>query len=418
LLDLAVDRSGMLGWLGDYPRQLRALYPAGRRAGQDAAHGAGQDAARRAGQSVARGAGVFSDVLVLGTGGGSAAAAHVAGSLVRPVLRVPFVVCQGYDPPGYASGGGDGEEGAAPPRGRGLILAISHSGETEETLAAVERLAGCGDAGPTVSSAVVVISGGGRLTAQARRAGWPLVELPKGMQARAVFPGILAAILGVLDGAALTPRGFEAEIEEAATLAEGLAGSWGPAGGAAAGSWGPAGGAAGSWGPAGGADGTDAGEPLTPLTLAGRVADRLLIVYGGAGATEGVARRWKNQMAENGKTLAHWYTVPEAHHDEVVGWDAPAAIREHLFACVLRDLAAEDPRMRKRLEVTSRLLAERVVGSERVVEVSALGRGRLARTVSLCLFGDYLSCYVALLRGLDPTPVPIIISLKEEMARG
>jgi len=397
LLDLAVDRSGMLGWLGDYPRQLRALYPAGRRAGQDAA--------RQAGQSVARGAGVFSDVLVLGTGGGSGAAAHVAGSLVRPVLRVPFVVCQGYDPPGYASGGGDGEEGAAPPRRCGLILAISHSGETEETLAAVERLAGCGGAGPTVSSAVVVISGGGRLTAQARRAGWPLVELPKGMQARAVFPGILAAILGVLDGAALTATGFEAEIEEAATLAEGLAGLWGPDGGGAAGSWGPVG-------------GTDAGEPLTPLILAGRVADRLLIVYGGAGATEGVARRWKNQMAENGKTLAHWYTVPEAHHDEVVGWDAPAAIREHLFACVLRDLAAEDPRMRKRLEVTSRLLAERVIGPERVVEVSALGRGRLARTVSLCLFGDYLSCYVALLRGLDPTPVPIIVSLKEEMARG
>jgi len=403
LLDLAVDRSGMLGWLGDYPRQLRALYPAGRRAGQDAVGRASQDAAREAG--------VFSDVLVLGTGGGSGAAAHVAGSLVCPVLRVPFAICQGYDPPGYASGGGDGEEGAAPPRGCGLILAISHSGETEETLAAVERLAGCGSlagaagpgAGPTVSSAVVVISGGGRLTAQARRAGWPLVELPTGMQARAVFPGILAAILGVLDGAALTATGFEAEIEEAATLAEGLAGSWGPAGGADG---------------AGEAGGVGAGEPLTPLTLAGRVADRLLVVYGGPGATEGVARRWKNQMAENGKTLAHWYTVPEAHHDEVVGWDAPAAIREHLFACVLRDSAAEDPRMRKRLEVTSRLLAERVIGPERVVEVSALGRGRLARTVSLCLFGDYLSCYVALLRGLDPTPVPIIVSLKEEMARG
>ncbi len=410
MLDLAVDRSGMLGWLKDYPRQLRALYPAGRRAGQDAARGAGQ--------SVARKAGLFSDVLVLGTGGGSAAAAHVAASLVRPDLRVHFAVCQGYDPPGYASDGGDGEEVTAPPRGCGLILAISHSGETEETLKAVERLAGSGGAGaavpgggpgadPTVSSAMVVISGGGRLTAQARQAGWPLVELPTGMQARAVFPGILTAILGVLDGAALTPTGFEAEIEEAATLAEGLAGSWGPAGGVA-----------GADGEADGVGGTDAGGPLTPLTLAGRVADRLLIIYGGAGATEGVARRWKNQMAENGKTLAHWYTVPEAHHDEVVGWDAPAAIREHLFACVLRDSAAEDPRMRKRLEVTSRLLGARVVGPERVAEVSALGRGRLARTVSLCLFGDYLSCYVALLRGRDPTPVPIIVSLKEEMARG
>ncbi|RJQ04933.1 MAG: hypothetical protein C4551_10015 [Bacillota bacterium] len=128
-----------------------------------------------------------------------------------------------------------------------------------------------------------------------------------------------------------------------------------------------------------------------------------------------MARRWKNQLAENGKTLAHWYTVPEAHHDEVVGWDAPAAIREHLWACVLRDPPAESPRMARRLDATRRLLGERVPG---VTEVAAEGESLLARTLSLCLFGDFLSCYVALLRGVDPTPVPLIAGLKEEIARG
>jgi glucose/mannose-6-phosphate isomerase len=413
LPQLEADRSDMLGRLADYPDQLRAAYPAGRRAGEAAV--------RRA-----EGPGC---VLVLGTGGGSAAAAYVASSVTRPYLRVPLMVCQGYDPPGYAIAGPEVGAGASStlPVGRSLIIAASHSGETEETLEALRRVVGSpGGAvaafadglgrpeGAGLGPNVVVISGGGRLSAQAGRAGWPLVSLPVGMQARAVFPGILAAMLGVFEGAGLTYSGpataleanetafsgFEAEIEEAAGLACRLATTWGPSG----------------WGriPA---DAADRDRP-SPFHLAQRVAGHLPIIYGGAGVTPGVARRWKNQMAENGKTLAHWYTVPEAHHDEVVGWEAPAALRERLFALILRDPSAESPRMRKRLDVTARLLGEKVLSPDRVVEVGAEGRGRLARAVGLSLFGDYFSCYLALLRGIDPTPVPIIVSLKEEMARG
>ncbi|HCJ09926.1 MAG TPA: hypothetical protein DHW14_02015, partial [Clostridiales bacterium] len=332
----------------------------------------------------------FSAVLVLGTGGGSAAAAYVALSLTRRRLTVPFDVCQGYDPPLYASaadrppgtGGTSGRRDQAR-AGSVLVVAVSHSGDTEETLSAYDTLRG-GAADP----AVVAVTGGGRLAREAAREGHPVVALPTGMQARAAFPGILAALLGVLDGAGLTAGAgdFRAEVEEAAALLADLARDWGP----------------------------EAPDP-PPLALARETADRLLVVYGGAGPTEGVARRWKNQLAENGKTLAHWYTVPEAHHDEVVGFDAPADLRERLHVCLLRDDAAESPKMRRRLDVTRRLLSGRVAG---VTEVEALGRSPLARALSLCLYGDYLSCYVALLRGIDPTPVSVILELKKVMAGG
>jgi len=377
-IDLSLDRSDMLGWLADYPRQLRELYPAGYTAGREAAR-AGADAGRS-----------FSAVLVLGTGGGSAAAAYVALSLTRGRLTVPFDVCQGYDPPRYASAadGPAGPDGPSAPRDRHrtgpvLVVAISHSGETEETLGAYQALrAGAAD------PAVVAVTGGGRLAREAAREGHPVVALPTGMQARAAFPGILAALLGVLDGAGLTAGAgdFRAEVEEAAPLLADLARDWGP----------------------------EAPDP-PPLALARETVDRLLVVYGGAGPTEGVARRWKNQLAENGKTLAHWYTVPEAHHDEVVGFDGPAAVRERLHVCLLRDDAAESPKMKRRLDVTRRLLSGRVAA---VTEVEALGRSPLARALSLCLYGDYLSCYVALLRGIDPTPVPVIVELKKVMAGG
>lgn len=391
MLDLAIDRSAMLRWLSDYPRQLRLLYPEGGRAGREAAAAAAP----------------FSNVCVLGTGGGSAAAAHVVAALVRSCLRVPLAVCQGYEPPAYVlERTRFGHSTASPrgrslvlasPHGRSLVLAVSHSGLTEETLIALQTVSEVADSPRSASApAVVVLSGGGRLAAEAKRAGWPSVALPTGMAARAVFPGIVAAILGLLEGADLAGTSFEDQVEEAASLSERLAVAWGPE--------------AGSSGPSG-------DEAIGPEALAGRLADRLLLIYGGAGATEGAARRWKNQMAENGKTLAHWSIVPEAHHDEVVGWDMPAAVRERLFACVLRDPAAESPRMRRRLDATSRLLRERVVGPEGLVEVAAVGASPLARVVSLCLYGDYLSCYLALHRGIDPTPVPIIAALKEEMAR-
>jgi len=369
-LELTRDRENMLGWLADYPRQLRQFYPAGLAAGR-----------LLAGTP-------FSCVLVLGTGGGSAAAAYVVEALTRRRLKVPFLVCQGYEPPAHAADA------------RTLLVAVSHSGQTEETLAAFRAVlderggtAGGSGAAGAAGSGPAVIAGGGALADEARSRDLPLVILPTGMtgmQARAVFPGIVAALLGLLDGAGLTAGDFAREIDEAARLTADLAAAWGPRGGRE-------------------------DEPA-PLALARQTAGRLLLIYGGAGAgaTAGVARRWKNQLAENGKTLAHWYTVPEAHHDEVVGWDAPAPIREHLHACLLRDDRAESPKMRRRLDVTRDLLADRVAG---VTEIPARGAAPLPRTLSLSLYGDYLSCYVALLRGIDPTPVPVIVELKKEMAR-
>jgi glucose/mannose-6-phosphate isomerase len=389
--DLSLDRSDMLGWLADYPNQLRRLYPEGFRAGKDAlARAAPTRSPRETGPGHRPGP-WRGGVVVLGTGGGSAAAAHVVAALARERAKVPFSVHQGYQPPAHACA----------PDSTDLLVVISHSGTTEETLAAYGKLP------PAARNRTVVISGGGPLVEAARAESLPLVPLPTGMQARAVFPGIVGALVGLLDGAGLTNESFESELQEACSLAGELAGLWGPAAGKPTLPPGPQTPARSTSWPA-------PGSP-SPVDLARLITDRLLLVYGGAGATDGIARRWKNQLAENGKTLAHWYTVPEAHHDEVVGWDAPAAVREHLHGCLLRDPVAESDRMKKRLDATARLLAGRVGG---VTEVAATGRSALARTVSLCLYGDYLSCYVALLRGIDPTPVPIIVSLKEEMARG
>lgn len=363
LPNLALDQSRMFDWLKDYPRQLRLLYPLGVQAGKEAM-GQAEDEE-------------FTGVLILGTGGGSAAAARIVASLTRNRLKVPVEVAQGYEAPAYVAAG----------NAHTLVIGVSHSGQTEETLSAVSGL-------PS-KCPLTVITGGGPLAEEASRRKAPCVVLPTGMTARAFMPGIVAALLGILEATGLVggKDKFSKQIDEAAKLTEELSALWGPVA------------------PEG--QPPPALEYPTPLQLARRVVDRMVLVYAGGGAAEGIARRWGNQLAENGKTLAHWNTIPEAHHDEAVGWDAPPYLQEHLYACVLRDPEAETAKMRRRLDVTSELLARRMTG---VSQIPAQGQGALARALSLCLYGDYLSCYVALSRGIDPTPVPIIVTLKREVA--
>src|SRR5206468_265755 len=121
----------------------------------------------------------------------------------------------------------------------------------------------------------------------------------------------------------------------------------------------------------------------------------------GAELTAPVAYRWKSQLNENAELPAFASVLPEADHNEVVGW---AAARElGRFACVLLEDPDAHPRNRRRAELTADIAAE---GAAPVVRVAARGESRLERLVSLVLLGDLVSVYAAVLRGADPVDVP------------
>ena len=145
--------------------------------------------------------------------------------------------------------------------------------------------------------------------------------------------------------------------------------------------------------------------------LAIRLKDRLPVVYG-AGFLAAVANRWKTQFNENSKQWAFFEVLPELNHNSVVGLGLPQAVRERMT--VLRLRSDEDhPRVRTRWDVTGELLLR-----ERVVHETFQGRGqgRLAQMLSLIHLGDYASFYLAMLNGVDPTPVETIVFLKRRMA--
>jgi glucose/mannose-6-phosphate isomerase len=109
---------------------------------------------------------------------------------------------------------------------------------------------------------------------------------------------------------------------------------------------------------------------------------------------------------------AYWAELPEADHNEIEGWENAAALGS--FMAVFLEDSDQHPRVRQRIELTAELIEPQAAGTLRL---ESQGMNRVERVLSLVLLGDLVSVYLAVLRDTDPTPVPMIERLKEELAR-
>jgi glucose/mannose-6-phosphate isomerase len=144
--------------------------------------------------------------------------------------------------------------------------------------------------------------------------------------------------------------------------------------------------------------------------LARKVEGKLPVIYG-AGFLEPVARRWKTQVNENSKSWALFDPLPELNHNSVVGYPNPTAIAQGSLVVLLTSPLLH-PRTLLRYRVTQEILEREGIAHH---ELSGEGQGPLSHMMSLLLWGDYVSYYLALLYGLDPTPVDTIDYLKERL---
>jgi glucose/mannose-6-phosphate isomerase len=318
----------------------------------------------RRGLEIARTASVapmpeVSGIVVAGLGG-SAIGADVVRSGFADRLRVPLTVHRDYGLPRHV--GPDT-----------LVVAASHSGNTEETLAAYADARRRG-------APVVCLTSGGRLADAAVAEKVTVVRIPGGLPPRAALGYASFALLGVLRAAGFLDA-IEADVEETVGLLDELARRY------------------------------DGGQPEREnpaKRLARALAGRVVVVYGSAARTEAAALRWRGQLEENAKTLAFHHLLPEMNHNELVGWREPEGVLRQLGVVLLRD-RGDHPQVQRRFELTRALLAERAGVVE---EVWSEGASTLARIYSLVYLADFVSLYVARACGVDPTPVEAIESLK------
>jgi glucose/mannose-6-phosphate isomerase len=284
--------------------------------------------------------------------GGSAIGADLAAAAIGPRATAPITTIRGYELPRWV--GHDT-----------LVVCASYSGNTEETLHCFEQ---AGSAG----ASRVVVTTGGKLADAARDAGdVPVIGVPSGMQPRAAVVYMTVTALQCAELAGASPP-LRTEIEEAAAIASELV-----------------------------------DDHAQAEQIAQAIAGRIPVVYGGRTSTA-AARRWRAQFNENSKLPAFYGDLPEAHHNEVVGWHHA---QDALFGIVL-ETSDEHERMTRRFDVTEEVMRD--AGLE-AIRIKACGESALAQVMWLVLLGDLVSVYLAVLRGIDPTPVEEIEGLKKRL---
>lgn len=256
------------------------------------------------------------------------------------------------------------------------VLCASYSGGTEETLAAYE-------AAGAVGARRLVATTGGALAAAARADDVPVIPLPGGFQPRAAVGYMIVIALEVAALSGVGPS-LHAEIDVAAAHSEALVSEWGP----------------------------DGAEDNLAKQLA-RGLHGTVPQIAGAGLTTPVAYRWKTQLNENAEVPAFASELPELDHNELVGWSGAAEVGR--FGAVFLDDSDLHPRVRQRIELTRGLIS--ATGAQ-TFRVESRGETRMERLVSLVLLGDLVSFYLAVLRGVDPTPVEPIERLKAALNGG
>lgn len=295
--------------------------------------------------------------LVIAGMGGSAIGADLAAAAIGLRARAPITVVRGYELPRWV--------------GRDtLVVCASYSGDTEETLHCFE------EAGAAAAPRVAVTTGG-QLAAAARAAGdVPVVGVPSGMQPRAAVVYMTVAALQCAELAGAAPS-LRAEIDEASALTRELMTEWGP------------------------------DSDSEAKSIARAIEGRIPIVYGGR-TTTAVARRWRSQLNENAKLPAFYGDLPEAHHNEVVGWHHA----DGTLVGIVLETPEEHARMARRFDVTAEVMSAAGLDSLRVV---SRGQSATAQVMSLVMLGDIVSVYLAVLRGMDPSPVAEIEGLKQRL---
>jgi glucose/mannose-6-phosphate isomerase len=258
-----------------------------------------------------------------------------------------------------------------------LLVLSSYSGATEETLSCLEA---------ALDSPVprVAITSGGRLGQIAGERGIPVLPIGYAAPPRAALGYSFFGLLGLLHRAGFL-TGIAAQVDGALSAMESVV--------------------------------TRLREsqptPTNPAKqLAQKLVGRLTVIYG-AGFLEPVARRWKTQLNENSKAWAFFEALPELNHNSVVGYPNPATIVKEGFVVLLTSPQLH-PRHLLRLQITGEILERSGVAYQ---EVAGEGEGPLGHMMALLLTGDYVSYYLALLYGVDPTPVEVINYLKERLVR-
>jgi glucose/mannose-6-phosphate isomerase len=295
----------------------------------------------------------FQNIAILGVGG-SAFVAEVFRDLVREDCRFPVFTIRSYDLPCWV-------------QEKTLCVAISYSGNTEETITAMQKAQARG-------ASIVVLSSGGALQDLAAQYRLTHIQIPQGFPPRAAYGFSLVLLLSLAQKLGI--------ITESDTILQNL---------------------------------LDVAENFAGQALAQSIAQKLHnkipIVYC-SDINESLAIRLHQQINENSKQLCWHNVLPEMNHNEIVGWENPYFLFEKAVVVFIRS-QFENPRVKIRFEILQEILVAKNV---EILTLRANQENFAAEMMEMLLTIDWISFYLAEANHADPMPVSIIDFLKKKLA--
>lgn len=297
--------------------------------------------------------GNIANVFISGLGGSG-----IGGSIVTQLtdgeIQVPVCVGKDYFIPAWVNSST-------------LMIISSYSGNTEETLQAME-------AGIKQGAQIVCISSGGRVIEIAKQNGYNHILIPGGNPPRACLAYSLTQLLFVLHAYHLISDSFKDSFHKAIQIIR-----------------------------------TEEENIIQETRhIASQLKGKIPVIYSAA-SYEGVAIRLRQQINENSKMLCWHHVLPEMNHNELVGWTEK---QEHIAVLLFR---AEDDfdRTQKRMELTKGVIEKYAP----VYTIYAKGADRFQRSLYLIHWGDQLSWYLSELTNCDAMEVNVINFLKGELGK-
>jgi len=291
--------------------------------------------------------------------GGSAIVGDILADYCRDTVQVPVTVCRSLQIPKFVDTGT-------------LFVAISYSGDTRETLGLCDQAKGR-------NANLAAITSGGKLLGMARSNGIPYVNVTSSMPPRVALPELVAALVHVLEEAKILATKGKL-LESASTSTRALV------------------------------DSVGGSVPLkrNPAKQAASSLYGHLPLLVGSEENVSVLRRFKNELNENSKEPAFFYSLPEAFHNDIEGLNALKSL-SNPQPIILRDLNQEE---NERLEVNK--LSETIsrFGYAPPLFFSGIGDERFGWLFSAITFGDFVSFYLAMLNGVDPSELTLIPDFK------
>ncbi len=295
----------------------------------------------------------ITNIVVTGLGG-SGIGGTILQELISDYCLIPIIINKDYFLPAFVNQ-------------NTLVIVSSYSGNTEETLSAMQQAI-------TKKAQIACVTSGGKVLELAKQHQFDFIEIPGGNPPRSCIGYSLVQLIKILVVKGFAPTTLLFDLEKSINLL----------------------------------DNQNENIKNEAKIIGDKLTNKLTVIYS-LGTCEGVAVRFRQQVNENSKQLCWHHTFPEMNHNELVGWTE----KNDNLVVVTFHTSFDFERTKKRYQICKPIFEK---FSNLVIDVTAIGDSKLEQFLYLINIGDWISCYIADNKGIDAVEVNIINHLKGELA--